>query len=347
VVVEKLGRRKGTFITADRKTITTEDLKLHAYDILAGRFSMNDLPDIAYIEERIRIHPAFNKYAYHGTPDIGVVVFNRIPVMAFLRLPTRESGGRANMFQGAIACGLDLAAGVTTYAVQHTDFVEYFPETHESLRGIRIPVWEQVLRVAIESADAAGLGYMRADIVLQPSLQTPGKTLPKVLELNAQPGLKIQLCNKAGLKKRLERVEGLEVESAEKGIKIAQELFGDRSLAEFKETTKQIEVFETVEVVNDKGERVKVKTKVDTGAFRTSIDRGLAQELGLLTLENMLMRKKYQSALGEHMRDVIGITFYLAGVKVETTASVSDRVGLKRAMLIGRRDLGGFVIRVE
>lgn len=347
IVVEKAGETEGTWLTAEGREIGTEDLQLHVRDILEGRFSMNDAPDIAYVEERVRVHPEFEPYAYHGTPDIGVLVFNRIPVMAFLRLPTKESGGRANMFQGAIACGIDLAAGVTTYAVQHTSFVDFFPETRRRLRGIRIPEWEQVMNIAIGCADASGLGYMRADIVLQPSLKTPGKTLPKVLEINAQPGLKIQLCNKAGLRRRLERVEGLEVETPQKGIKIAQELFGDKEVAALGKQVKAIGVFETVEVADQMGERVAVKAKVDTGAYRTSLDTQLAKKLGLLAPDNILMKKKYESALGEHERDVIGITYFLAGRKIKSTASVVDRSGLKRPMIVGRRDLSGYVVKFE
>lgn len=347
VVVEKQGKGPGMWLTAEGQVVTIEDLKLHAQDILEGRFSMNDAPDIAYIEERVRVHPDFEPYAYHGTPDIGILVFNRIPVMAFLRLPTKESGGRANMFQGAIACGIDIGAGVTTHAVQHTSYVEFFPETKRPLRGIKIPEWEQVMGIAIKCADATGLGYMRADIVLQPSIKNPGKTLPKVLELNAQPGLKIQICNKAGLRRRLERVEGLEVETPEKGIKIGQELFGDKELAALGKQVKPISVFETVEVVNEQGEKVPVKAKVDTGAYRTSIDETLAKELGLLRPENVLFEKGYESALGKTNRSVIGVTVYLGGRKLETTASVADRTGLKRQMIIGRRDLGGFLVKFE
>jgi len=38
--------------------------------------------------------------------------------MAMLRLPTKESGGKANLQQGAIGLGIDMASGVTTSAVQ-------------------------------------------------------------------------------------------------------------------------------------------------------------------------------------------------------------------------------------
>lgn len=347
IVVEQKGEREGEWITAQGEVIEVRDLQLHVQDVLEGRFSMHDLPDIAYIEERILIHPVFEKFAYHGTPDIGVLVFNSIPVMAFLRLPTKESGGRANMFQGALACGIDIGSGITTHAVQHSEYVTFFPGTRRKLRGIVIPEWDSVMETAVRAAQASGLGYMRADIVLQPEFDEDGqllKTSPKVLELNAQPGLKIQLANKAGLLERLERVEGLEVDSPEKGIRIAKELFGDRSLAHLGKKVKKIGVFETVTVENQLGDRVEVKAKVDTGAFRTSIDEALARKLGLLRADNVVMKRTYGSALGHTEREVVGITFFLAGRKIETMASVADRSALRRPMLIGRRDLKGYVI---
>jgi hypothetical protein len=225
--------------------------------------------------------------------------------------------------------------------------VEFFPRTRRQLKGIQIPDWEKVMALAIHSAQAAGLGYMRADIVLQPSIKKPGTTIPKVLELNAQPGLKIQLANKAGLRRRLERVEGLEVDTPEKGIKIAKELFANQELMHLMHEPVSIDVFETVEVVTEKGERVKVKTKVDTGAFRTSIDESLAQDLGLLRQDNVLFEKTYRSALGRRTRPVIGISYYLAGKKIDTTANVTDRSGMKRPMLIGRRDLKGYLVTFD
>ncbi len=345
IVVEKRGRKKGTWVTSEGQKITNDDICLHIGDILEGRFSMNDLPDIAYIEERVRIHPAFEKLAYRGTPDIGVLVFNRIPVMAFLRLPTKESGGRANMFQGAIACGIDMATGITTYAYQKHDYITNFPDTKESLSGIHIPNWTAVLKLAIEAADAAGLGYMRADIVLQPSIKHPGKTIPKILELNAQPGLKIQLCNRDGLRRRLERVEGLEVDTPEKGIRIAQELFADRKVVGVGAKLVKIGVFEEVELLDYEGNETTIKAKVDTGADRTSIDKSLAEKMGLLVPENVLYSVKVDNALGKQQeRKVVGVTYVLAGRTIKSTASVTDRSHLKRPMLVGRRDLKGFVI---
>jgi alpha-L-glutamate ligase-like protein len=344
IVIEKIGKKAGTFITSERQKVTAEDLELHVRDILEGRFSMSDLPDMAFVEERIRIHPAFEGYAYRGTPDIRVIVFNKVPVMAMLRIPTRESGGRANLFQGAVGAGIDLASGMTTYGICHGEEIKRMPQSKKPVQGLEIPEWERVLELAIQCQEATGLGFLGADIVLQPSVKKPGKTLPKVLELNAQPGLKIQLCNKVGLRRRLERVEGLDVATPQKGIRIAQELFGDRSLARQKE--KSIRVFETIQLITGDGETVAVNVKVDTGADRTSIDGALAKRLGLLAPENVLYEVKVDNALGiAQKRQVIGIEYELGGRKIKSTASVTDRSHLKRPMLIGRADLKGFVIK--
>lgn len=348
IVVERTGRKKGTWVTSERHRVTVDDLELHVADILEGRFSMNDLPDIAFVEERIRIHPVFEGYAYHGTPDIRVIVFNRVPVMAMLRIPTKESGGRANLFQGAVGAGIDIATGATTFAICHGEEIFKMPDSHKVIQGLRIPDWEKVLEMAIRCQEATGLGYMGADIVLQPSIKNPGKTIPKVLELNAQPGLKIQLCNKDGLRRRLERVEGLTVDSPQKGIRIAQELFADRRMADLPGKRRTIGVFETVDVFAASGEQVAVKAKVDTGADRTSIDKTLAESLGLLDPENVLYTVKVDNALGKQQeRQVVGIRYVLGGKEIESTASVTDRSHLKRPMLVGRRDLKGYTLRFD
>lgn len=344
VVIESGGEFAGEWIDSQGKILTIQDIKLHIEDILEGRFSMDDTADIAFVEDRIRIHPIFERYAYHGTPDIRVIVFNKVPVMAMLRIPTKESGGRANLHQGAVGAGIDLATGITTYAIYHNDEILFIPGTRRRIRGIKIPEWEKVLEYSIKCQEITGLGYIGADIVLQPSIKNPDKTLPKVLEINAQPGLKIQLCNRAGLRQRLRRVEDLEVESVEKGIKIAKALFGEKDMAHLGKKTKTIGVFEDIELVNQLGEKVLVGAKVDTGAYRTSIDESLAEKLGLLRNDNIVDEKFYKSSLGRHSRKIIEVEFFLGGRKIQSTASVVDRSNLKRPFLVGRRDLKGYVI---
>ena len=82
--------------------------------------------------------------------------------------------------------------------------------------------------------------------------------------------------------------------------------------------------------------------------MRTSIDRNVAESLGLLAPENILFNRHYRSSLGRmNERPVIEITFWLKGKKIKTTANVASRKHLHTSMLIGRQDLGGFLVRPE
>lgn len=343
IIAKKRAKGNGelAWITADKKRVTVEDLKLHILDILEGAYSLRNVPDIAYVDEYIGRHKAFRKYSYRGGPDIRVIVFNKVPVMAMMRLPTKESGGRANLHQGAIAVGIDMATGITTKAYWRGEYILYKPGTKRKLHGIKIPNWNKILKIAVECQLATELGYLGVDLMLHP------KKGPMVLELNYMPGLKIQMANTGGLKKRLERVEDLKVRSPEHGVKIAKSIFmssfADRVRAE--EGIKTVRVFEKIKVKGADGKRHRTRAKIDSGAWRTSIDEGFAQEIGLLGKENLLWEKKFRSSLGIQRRKVIAITFWLKGRKISTVASVTTRKHLKYKLIIGRKDLVGFLIK--
>ena len=306
---------------------------------------MDNEPDTGYIEEYVGRHKAFRKFAYRGTPDIRVIVFNKVPVMAMLRLPTKESGGRANLHQGAIAVGVDIATGITTRAYWHGKHIRYKPGTKRKLHGIKIPQFTKVLETAVASGLATGLEYFGADVVMHPEKG------PMILELNHQPGLSIQLANNAGLKKRLERVEDLEVKNAEHGVKIAKIIFAERFADRVKveEGVKILKSTEKVKIYPPGGKARVINARIDSGALRSSIDRKLAGELGLLTEENILWRKRYayRSAAGKQSRPVIALTVRIAGRKIKTSASVADRSRMTTHLLIGRNDLQGFLVNPE
>jgi len=348
VVIEKQGEFAGEWIDSQGIVWQIADLKLHMADILAGRYSMDDVSDIAYIEERVRVHPIFEKYSYHGTPDIRVIVFNKVPVMSYVRLPTEESGGRANLFQGAAAVGIDIATGITTYGVHHAKQIEFFPGTRRKLANIQIPQWEEILETAIATTEAIGLGYMASDIVLQPIDYVQGKpetaAVPMILEVNAQPGLKIQIANRAGLRERLLRVKGLKIVSAKHGIRVAQALFADPKLAEKGLGRKTVGRFEDVEIVGLNGEREVVKAKIDTGADISSLDVRVAERLGLLSDDNILYESNFYNSLGKKKRKVVGVTYVLAGRKIKSRVSISDRSKLSAKMIVGWLDLKGFAV---
>ena len=350
----------------DGKTITTEEIKIHCQEILAGKFSIHGIPDSVLIEERIKIHPMFLNYTQVGTPDIGVVVYNQVPVMAFLRIPTLKSGGKANLQQGAYGLGVDMATGITTFGVEGKNqeiekIYDFGKKKMVKVNGIKIPMWREILETAINCQKAIpGLGFTRVDVVLD---KEKG---PVVLEVNARPGLSIQICNKAGLRLRMEKVEDIEVKSAEHAIKLAKYLFGENFFekVEEKEKIKTVEPLEIIKVKIPKGFKpdlqkspvlklkkhrvVEVRAKIDTGAFRSSMDRSLAEKLGLLDESRVLYYRHYRSSLGKHKdRPVIGVTFWLNGKKVVTAVNVADREKLRTKFLLGRKDLEGFLISAK
>ena len=341
VLVKRAAKENGVFLTVDDKKIKVEDLILHSMDIAEGKYSHNNLPDKAMIEERIKIHPKFKKLAVGGAPDVRVIVYNNIPVMAMLRLPTDESNGKANLHQGPIGLAIDMATGITTHGVYKDEPIRYFPDTDKKVNGIAIPFWSEILKLAIQAQTTSKLNFLSVDFLID------SEKGPLVLEINDQPGLSIQIANRIGLKRRLEQVEGLEVESEEKGVKIAKTLFASQFASRVRLASvekKVVGVFETIKIKTGKKKRATVPAKVDTGALSTSIDEKLANELGLLTKENILLQKKFKSSLGEQERPVIRFIFWLKGKKIITRASITHRKELRRMVIIGRRDLKEFLV---
>jgi alpha-L-glutamate ligase-like protein len=195
------GRSRTLYRTADGNLLDEDEMCFHVSNILSGIYSLGGQPDKALIEYRVNFDPVFEAITHRGVPDVRIIVFLGVPVMAMVRLPTRLSGGKANLHQGAIGTGVDMATGRTLTAVWRTDIVAEHPDTGNPVSDVRIPKWETLLEIAARSYELTGLGYQGIDIVLD---RDKG---PLILELNARPGLAIQIANQAGLQPRLERVE--------------------------------------------------------------------------------------------------------------------------------------------
>lgn len=195
------GRDGDRFQVAGGRRIDSADLSYHAAGIISGLYALAGQTDVALVEERLEVHPALAEIATEGVPDVRVVVFRGVPAMAMTRLPTRKSGGRANLHQGAVAAGIDLGSGATTHAIQQSRPIETHPDTGQSLLHRVLPGWPPMLEFAVRAADETGLGYVGADMVVD---AIHG---PVLLEMNARPGLMIQLANRAGLLPRLRAIE--------------------------------------------------------------------------------------------------------------------------------------------
>lgn len=309
-------------------------LESHILDIFEGVYSLQSLPDEAFIEEKITTSQFFKKIAPIGLPDIRVIVFNSVPVMAMLRLPTIQSRGKANLHQGAIGVGIDLRTGITTHAVLEDHPVEFIPDTKIKVRGIKLPHWDEILEIATKAQRSSKLGFAGVDLVIDAEDQV------KILELNARPGLSIQIANLSSLRSRLERVENLKITSVERGVQLAKSLFAEEFSEKLRLEPIVLSYIEPIVIKNGLEEQT-VEAKIDTGAFRTSIDRDLVNSLNLVPVDQKFFVK---AASGQQLRDAVHFDFFLKGKKISTTASVATRSHLKFPVIIGRRDLKGFVI---
>ena len=201
VLSRKVGNR---FKTSSGDLISLNSIKHYVSNILSGMYSLGGLSDKAFLEYRVKFDPVFDDISFKGVPDIRIIVFKGIPIAAMLRLPTSKSNGKANLHQGAIGVGIDIASGLTQYAVIGNSCVQTHPDTEQSIHDRLIPNWQEILTIASKCASTVELGYLGVDIVLDRELG------PLMLELNARPGLNVQLANQQGLLKRLKIIEKTE-----------------------------------------------------------------------------------------------------------------------------------------
>jgi alpha-L-glutamate ligase-like protein len=218
------GRTDGGFVTQSGRIISWEDLTYHISSILSGIYSLEGLEDAAIIESLIHPDSVFENVTYRGgVPDIRIIVYLGVPVMAMVRLPTEASDGKANIHRGAIGAGIDLGSGKTLTAVHNSHIIATHPDTGNPVTGIQLPHWDKMLLIAAEAIDMTGLGYVGVDLVLD------RERGPVLLELNARPGLAIQIANRSGLRARLEKTDGAPPDtflSAASRVAWAREQFG-------------------------------------------------------------------------------------------------------------------------
>lgn len=183
--------------------IQLADIERHVSNILSGLHSLGGKPDTVMIESLIQLDPVFSDYSYEGIPDIRIIVLRGYPIMAMLRLTTHASDGKANLHQGAVGVGIDIGTGRALHAVQYGEAVSHHPDTRKTFSELAIPHWDKLLQLAAACYEMTGLGYLGADLVLD---RDQG---PMIIELNARPGLSIQVANYAGLAPRVAIIEAL------------------------------------------------------------------------------------------------------------------------------------------
>jgi hypothetical protein len=75
------------------------------------------------------------------------------------------------------------------------------PDTRAALINVPVPQWPRVVDVAVGAARAVGLGYVGVDVAIDDAMG------PVILEVNARPGLAVQLANGVGLRSCLDQLD--------------------------------------------------------------------------------------------------------------------------------------------
>ena len=201
VVTGRSQHKRNTFRLSNGVLISEAEIVHHISNIVGGQYSLSGNPDKALIEYCVRFDPVFAEVSYQGVPDIRVIVYRGYPAMAMVRLPTRASDGKANLHQGAVGAGVDMSLGETLTGVLDNDVVDEHPDTGALVSGLLIPQWDFILQSAARGYEVTELGYLGVDMVIDRDLG------PLILEMNARPGLSIQIANCTGLAGRIRRID--------------------------------------------------------------------------------------------------------------------------------------------
>ena len=324
------GRDKYGRFKRGKTIVTDEMLFAQIEDILDGKFSLGGRLDTAFFEQILVPHECFAPFRPVGLPDIRVIVFNLIPVMAMLRIPTEASDGKANMHLGGIGIGIDIAKGTTMHAAQYHNILEELPHGG-SPAGHQIPYWDDILFICSQIQHITNIGYLAVDITIDKQIG------PALLEVNARAGLNVQIANLAPLRKRLERVRGLKVATPDKGVRMGQDLFGQKvKKADDKEGEEGRPVLglkETIIITGD-GSTFEETCLIAPEQERTEFSKELIGEL----------KEKKAIEVEDKKSKTYRVKFSLGGKKLQTLVGTTKELeGFERAV-IGRRDLTEFLI---
>ncbi len=308
-------KRNDHFIDINGEEHDWKNISRHMSSILDGEFAISGLSDQVIIEERLIAHEFFKPYAERGLPDIRVIVFNYVPIIAMLRLPTDESKGKANLHLGAVGVGIDIASGSATYAVHHNKFIRKLTNG-EALNTIKLPQWEELLLTAANAQKVSQIGFLAVDLVLT-------TTGIKILELNARAGLAVQIANQVPLRARLKKVTDLKVPNPEKGVEVCRTLFSSNATHEsvgLEKDTAIIGLYEHIELLNQSHEHV--LTKIDPHFDGVLLD---------ISLKNIVQKKEF-------------VDIRLAGHRLTIPATFGRLTKENYKAIVGGKFLSGFTI---
>jgi alpha-L-glutamate ligase-like protein/uncharacterized protein (TIGR02421 family) len=327
IIVLRGRDKKGRFLRNGKTPMEDQELREHIEDILDGKFSLKGMMDTAFFEQILKSHDCFAPFRPVGLPDLRIIVFNLVPVMAMLRIPTADSDGKANIHLGGIGIGIDIAKGETTYGVKYHNILEQLPHGGE-VSGHRIPYWDEILLICSRIQHITNIGYLAVDIAIDEQMG------PALLEVNARAGLNVQIANLAPLRARLDRVQGITVESPEKGVRIGQDLFGSKTKKKTTEGSQEkptLGLEEPIQIKLGDGSTIEVLAAIDSGEERTTFSKELIDDL-----------REKEGVESDETSGLYRTKFTLGGKKIKTLVQSGETASHKA--IVGSRDLNGFLI---
>lgn len=188
------------YLSGDRKW-DVDDQKDYIREILYGVYSMGDSSDVAFAEELIIAHYDIAPFSENGLPDVRVIVYNGLAVAAMIRVPTKESKGKANLHAGGFAASIELKTGRIEDGWFKRGRILRHPESGKILNNFSIPYWNEIINISNNLMKFFPLQYMGVDFTVD------NNKGPIILELNARPGLEIQNVLGKGLLSLLGRMQ--------------------------------------------------------------------------------------------------------------------------------------------
>lgn len=209
--------------------ISEIELKKKWLSIFDGSYSSSHRIDTILLEDRLIPWTWFTEFCKYGLADMRVIIFNLVPIIAMLRMPTKESWGKANLAQWGIGLWLDIVTGkITSLYRKWQSYTSEFPSEWKHFKNKKIPYRQEIIQYSANAQYFVNIGYLGMDWVIT-------NKWPKLLEINARSGLEIQNITGKPLLSIMKKIEDLEITTPNKGIEISKSLFSDERINEVKD----------------------------------------------------------------------------------------------------------------
>ena len=205
------------------------ELKKKGLAIFDGSYSSSHRIDTILLEDRLIPWTWFTEFCKYWLADMRVIIFNLVPIIAMLRMPTKESWGKANLAQWGIGLWLDIVTGkITSLYRKWQSYTSDFPSEWKHFKNKKIPYRQEIIQYSANAQYFVNIGYLGMDWVIT-------NKWPKLLEINARSGLEIQNITGKPLLSIMKKIEDLEITTPNKGIEISKSLFSDERINEVKD----------------------------------------------------------------------------------------------------------------